>query len=423
MDPTTHSFDPSRVLAIANANVVSGRDNRTIADSIDRALIAEYGMWVAGWRWAANEPGGGGPMRTWCCAGHSLFAKGESAGNSVSRVVDSVTEWRAFLDQLSILFAELRKSKASIEHAASRLLPIVVERTDAQDAWYSTYAIILRWYLESAGVHGRNIEVAIHETISGQFSSWIAPDEQVASDTSIAIATAVDNAMHTPHDVQDGLSDWLNRREGPVHHIDTNIVRFPVFADAHRRWIDSFDEKRDATRAKRMRAALKVCRVSAMRGQTLSFKRLSSWQSIVLGVKRPEFRTTDAFAKGGRERYSIQGDTKARFEAALEDANSQKEPAVVRAARVYLDVCFFHPFADGNARAARLAMDHVLTRAGLALYHIEPVIVVARAADDPLGTWNLAHVINHLAGERGRSRGSFAATFTAVLKTLGSRRS
>jgi Fic/DOC family len=30
-------------------------------------------------------------------------------------------------------------------------------------------------------------------------------------------------------------------------------------------------------------------------------------------------------------------------------------------ARVPFDVCFYHPFPDGNARAARLALDHVLT--------------------------------------------------------------
>ena len=70
----------------------------------------------------------------------------------------------------------------------------------------------------------------------------------------------------------------------------------------------------------------------------------------------------------------------------------------VRAARVYLDVCYFHPFVDGNARAARLALDHVITRAGLALHAVEPLFVVARAADDGRGAWGLAYSIEYLLG-------------------------
>jgi Fic family protein len=56
--------------------------------------------------------------------------------------------------------------------------------------------------------------------------------------------------------------------------------------------------------------------------------------------------------------------------------------ALDAAARVYLDVCFFHPFDDGNARAARLALDCVLTRAGLAIHVAEPIFAIPRWADD-----------------------------------------
>lgn len=90
-----------------------------------------------------------------------------------------------------------------------------------------------------------------------------------------------------------------------------------------------------------------------------------------------------------------------RFEAALDEANDLRVAAATRAAKAYLDVCFFHPFEDGNARAARLVLDHVLMRAGLALHAVEPVFVVSRAADDPRGAWGLAYVIDHLAGRNG----------------------
>ena len=63
-----------------------------------------------------------------------------------------------------------------------------------------------------------------------------------------------------------------------------------------------------------------------------------------------------------------------------------------------LDVCFFHPFEDGNARAARLARDHVLTRAGLGLHAVEPLFVVSRAAGDERGAWWLAYVVEYFMG-------------------------
>ena len=71
-----------------------------------------------------------------------------------------------------------------------------------------------------------------------------------------------------------------------------------------------------------------------------------------------------------------------------------------RAAVAYLDLAFFHPFADGNARAARLVMDALLWRAGLALNVVEPAFVMARAAEDDNGPTMLAIQIDALVGRR-----------------------
>jgi hypothetical protein len=65
-------------------------------------------------------------------------------------------------------------------------------------------------------------------------------------------------------------------------------------------------------------------------------------------------------------------------------------------------VCFFHPFDDGNARAARLALDHVITRAGLALHAVEPLFVVARAAGDPMVPWSMAWLVEYFLGPEAR---------------------
>jgi len=397
VDPTTHPFDPAPVRAIADACVIVGGDRGAIEENIDRALIATYGMWAAGWRWAASEPGCGGLVRAWCCAADSLLQPREPRVRSIEMVVAAVADWRAVLEQLSILFAEMRAANASAEQAATRLLPLVVERTECNDVWYATYATVLSWYLESTGLGDASIRAAIRQAIDGRFGSWIEPDEYVTGDVLRAVGVAVEKAAQTEIVPRDALTEWLLHRDEPILHIQTNGVRLPVTRDAHRHWIDSIDEARDARRAAGMRAALDACRLSARSGEPLSFEVLASWQQLVLGIDAADFRTTQAFAKGGRERYAIANDTKQRFVAALADANAAEPAPTIRAARVYLDVCFFHPFADGNARAARLALDHVLTRAGLALHHVEPVFVVSRETDRR-AVWNLASVIDHLAG-------------------------
>ena len=148
-----------------------------------------------------------------------------------------------------------------------------------------------------------------------------------------------------------------------------------------------------------MAAALLACRASADRGEPLTFERLAAWQAVVLGGE-VAFRTADAWAKGGRERYSLAEDTPRRFAAALEEADRPSVPLPVRAARAYLDVCFFHPFEDGNARASRLALDFVVTRAGRALHAVEPLFVVARSASDARGAWALAWLVERFLAAR-----------------------
>jgi hypothetical protein len=150
-----------------------------------------------------------------------------------------------------------------------------------------------------------------------------------------------------------------------------------------------------------MRDALARARAAAEAGEPLSMSLLKSWQRVVLGRDHdPPFRTTDAFAKLGRERYAIGPGVAEAFEVCLNEANAGTPHAAGRAARVYLDLCFFHPFDDGNARAARLALDYVITRAGLALVTAEPVFSFARWADDEPGASNLSFLIARMIAVR-----------------------
>ncbi|MFI9810213.1 Fic family protein [Streptomyces sp. NPDC052301] len=76
-------------------------------------------------------------------------------------------------------------------------------------------------------------------------------------------------------------------------------------------------------------------------------------------------------------------------------------PLTARAARACLDVCFFHPFDDGNARSAFLVLVFVLARAGVALDGVSLLRRVSFQADNPKDGPALAHFIDpHLAQTR-----------------------
>ncbi|MFE7328489.1 hypothetical protein ACFU8W_26620 [Streptomyces sp. NPDC057565] len=122
---------------------------------------------------------------------------------------------------------------------------------------------------------------------------------------------------------------------------------------------------------------------------------LAAWQREVLGETEAPFRASDAYAKAGRERYGLTPRTQADFAACLREATGTEFPLAARAARAYLDVAFFHPFTDRNARAALLTLVHVLAREDIVLPQVGP-LQITRYADDPAGAADLATLIGVL---------------------------
>jgi hypothetical protein len=408
LDPTGRAFDPAPARALIGALLSGARskdqDRDASESGVDRALLAEYGAWASGWCWAASEPGGGGPVRGWCCAQHSLFrADDADAMASVDRVVAALCEWRAFLEELAALFAELRglASGASIEegveYAAGALLPLIVARTSAEDAWYSTFGRVLGWYLESAGQDPARFHAAVASLVAGRFQSWVEPEIEVGQAACAELGREIARIAAQRDAPPDALAAWRAMRRRAYAHATPDETHDPVLVDGHLRFIDRVDRARDPLRADRLLAALQACRASARDHESLTFERLAEWQSIVLDAP-VDLRTRDAYAKGGRERYAAEDGLRRSFAEAIEQANDGSTPVSVRAARAYLDVCFFHPFDDGNARAARLAMDHVLTRAGMGLHAADPLFTVARAAGDERGARALGFLVEHLMG-------------------------
>lgn len=383
-----------------------GDERGLLALHLDRALTARFGAWINGWMWAASEPGCGGPVKEWCCPRDSLRLRdAEAVTASIAQVKRAVLDWRAVLEDLDRRFTRLEIEGLDLdvpraaEHAAVELATWAVERTGATDAWYATFATVLRWYLERRGDDDEAIGPAILEVASGVFRSWVAPDEAMLAKAASEVRDALIAQQATLRAEPDVLAQWITAREKAFTRASPlPSRRAPVVRDGHLAYVDTHDAARDVARATQMSEAIAAARTSAMSGEPLTLERLAAWTSLSLG--RPAtLRTTDAYAKRGRERYGMRSKLDTEVEAALAQA-SGRDAVLVRAARVYLDVCAFHPFDDGNARAARLALDHVLTASGLALHVAEPVFLLARPSAAPHGGRWLVYLLAHVVGDR-----------------------
>jgi fido (protein-threonine AMPylation protein) len=117
-------------------------------------------------------------------------------------------------------------------------------------------------------------------------------------------------------------------------------------------------------------------------------------------VSHAPFHSHPAFAKAGRERYGTSPHIRRRFDACLAQSEDPALPLAPRAARTYLDVCFFHPFEDGNARSAFLALTFVLARAEIVLDQVGPIRRLRRRADDLEGALAFADLVAVLIGSK-----------------------
>lgn len=198
----------------------------------------------------------------------------------------------------------------------------------------------------------------------------------------------------------DSLSAWMRVRREADWHSAPVLGHHPPGRDGFRSWCEGPVRRRDPVRAERLLAAYGVAREDAARRTALDFALLARWQSRVLAAPEPpRFRAGDAWAKGGRERYGLTSRTRADFDACLHETTDPELPLAARAARACLDVAFFHPFADGNARAALLTLVHVLAREGIVLPEVGP-LQTTRYADDPAGAADLAVLIGVLGRHR-----------------------
>ncbi|MEU5429592.1 Fic family protein [Streptomyces olivoreticuli] len=335
------------------------------ADAMSHALVERYGRWTVGWRWSHDEGDyDGGPVGNWCCPRDSVTAPEET----LARVVAALCEWREWLESLAGWFeayplelAVVEDQRILWERAARNLILQVVDRTGCGSGWHGHCRQVLTWFLGRWGVAPDVAQDLVDEAIGGRFRSWTGPDTVLVDDVAerLALSLRPDDGTPSAKPAPDHLKCWLAVRETvPWQEAPDSGADGPVIPsrDGAAEDIRAFDGAVDPARAEGLLAALELLRADAARGAPLDFELLRSWQQHVLGTPQPPpFRSSPAFAKGGRERYGISSDTRARLDACLaESANDagQPLPLTARAARVHLDVCFFHPFDDGNARSA-----------------------------------------------------------------------
>ncbi|GHG05726.1 Fic family protein [Streptomyces filamentosus] len=388
------------------------------ADAMSYALVQQYGRWTVGWRWSHDEGDvDGGPVGHWCCPRDSITTPEET----LDRVAAALREWREWLEYLADRFeaypldlADIEDQRILWERAARNLILQVVDRTGCGSGWHGHCRQVLTWFLNRWGVAPDVARSLVDEAIGGRFHSWIGPDTVVVDDVAEQLALSLqppDSRTCADAPTQDHLQRWLAVREQvPWHEIPDSGTDGPVvpLRDGAAEDIRTFDGAIDPARADGLLSALELLRADAARGARLDFALLSSWQQHVLGtLEPPRFRNSPAFAKRSRERYGIGPDTRDRFDTCLTESTSGAGLPLgltARAARAYLDVCFFHPFADGNARSAFLTLVFVLAREGIALDAVSLLRRVTFEAEDPQDPLILVRYINiHLAETRRRT--------------------
>ncbi|MFO0607338.1 MAG: Fic family protein [Polyangiales bacterium] len=165
--------------------------------------------------------------------------------------------------------------------------------------------------------------------------------------------------------------------------------------DLHRRFVARFDgpQHADGARAARYLAALDLVRAAADRGEALTVDALARVQGVVLGLPDDApLRRTDAFARGGAHRYPMVPGFDALVRARFDAWEGATVDPVVTACGRYLDVIFLHPFEDGNARAARLALEWALRRAGRPTPRLEDLVALRKEPGDARSFWRMVRV-------------------------------
>jgi hypothetical protein len=426
--PAPYRYEPFRAYDHATADARWAR-RRAMDDArwtwqraMNDALVGYYGSWARGWNFQMGGYTADGALTVrWNGAQDSIT----TPEATLDAVAGALLDWRTFLEDLVGIFAwhlpiptEPHAAFAAWEATAAALVATVAARSGDDEFWYPVCTMALKWFLDVAEVPGDDHDALVDATIGGRFSSSVSPQGAEVADGAESLAAALTGITPRPDDAWPDIwpQDWPSRRSTEIPAAARQPPRAdppPAVPDTLATWrqvrqaarwdritgdgpartsrdgiADVFARRKYG--AGRALAALRLARADAAEGGPLTFARLEAWQREVLGVAAAPFRTTSAWARGGRERYAYHAELPSLFDMCLAESADPAVPLPSRAARVYLDVLFFHPFADGNARSAALALYFVLARDGVVLDRAAPLLMTRWPATDPRGAEGVA---------------------------------
>ncbi len=371
---------------------------RDLAERELRFLLwSELGAWSSGWH---DPTGAGGSNRIW----EGAASIGSDDDETADRVVAALEDWQGWLVELSEAFEPIANATEELDevdavaHAASELLPRVLERTGAQGDWSRTFAKVMSWCVQACGRADEDLTGLIAAALEGRVQAGVAPSSAVAQDLidDLALEVAV---RDRPPFCDDALETWWGtvRERAPWGSPSPPDYR-PTESDVHRRFIRLKDRPRSSVRADAMTRALVRARYGAKQQLKLDIGLLREWLELALVSSDFSVRRGETFSKDKGERYGRPKDLEKRLSQALTDATDESVPTLSRAARVYMDLSILCPFSRGNTRIARLTFDHVLTRDGLGLHDASPVFSVRRWAHDTGEPWRFQRVLAACVG-------------------------
>jgi len=146
----------------------------------------------------------------------------------------------------------------------------------------------------------------------------------------------------------------------------------PSVESLHLAYVERFDTFRDPERAARVQAAIREVSERATR-EVPTFAGLCEVMGIVLEQDAVGFRQEPAYANARMEVYGSDPRLEPALVKLLTGIVAKDWHPLLKACRCYLEVRFFHPFAEANSAAARLVFQWALQREGVRIAELTPL--------------------------------------------------
>ncbi len=304
----------------------------------------------------------------------------------------------------------------------AELARTVAKSSSAEDAWYPLAGDLVERWCELVGEPCPSLASDLSEAC---FESWVFSDGQATRfGNSVALVLARDRFEARYGDLPEHgypPSEWVahvpegeGAFEALIPHLLATLeldwsqppseLESVLAGCVSRELLETGAQERhqvtvngpahgsEPAREARFLAGLECARQIASHPGPLGWDDLVEVQHHVLGGEA-SCRTTPALAKGGSEVYASFGFLEELLELKFSADFADEVHPVARAARLYLDLIYTHPFADGNARAARLGLELVLRRAGLPTPELQPLERFSKPAGDPQAYWGFVAAI------------------------------